>query len=87
VQARLADEQWEELITSDTPFDGRWEKYVDTAAEFLKQLQDAKVPVLWRPIHENNGGFFWWSGMVNYRLKPAYSYRFVLNRGDPMPAN
>jgi mannan endo-1,4-beta-mannosidase len=62
VQARLSEEQWLELITSDSPLHQRWEKYLDTAASFLKQLQDAKVPVLWRPMHENNGNFFWWGG-------------------------
>ena len=29
------------------------------AAE-LKKLQDAGVPVLWRPLHEASGGWFWW---------------------------
>jgi mannan endo-1,4-beta-mannosidase len=62
VQAKLTDEQWTELITPDTPLHQRWEKYVDIAAGYLKQLQDAHVPVLWRPMHENNGNFFWWGG-------------------------
>lgn len=62
VQARLTDEQWLELITPDTPLHKRWENYIDTAAGYLKQLQDAHIPVLWRPMHENNGGFFWWGG-------------------------
>ena len=29
-------------------------------AEGLGQLQRAGVTVLWRPIHEPNGGWFWW---------------------------
>ena len=62
VQARLTDAQWQELITSDSPLHQRWEKYMDTAAGYLKQLQDAHIPVLWRPMHENNGSFFWWGG-------------------------
>ncbi|MGA3258604.1 MAG: glycosyl hydrolase [Bryobacteraceae bacterium] len=62
VQARLTDDQWAELITPDTPLHKRWEKYMDIAAGYLKQLQDAHIPVLWRPMHENNGGFFWWGG-------------------------
>lgn len=62
VQAKLTDDQWQELITSDTPLHQRWEHYIDTAAGYLKQLQDAHIPVLWRPMHENNGGFFWWGG-------------------------
>ncbi|HTX35856.1 MAG TPA: glycosyl hydrolase [Bryobacteraceae bacterium] len=62
VQASLTDDQWQELITPDTPLHLRWEKYIDTAAGYLKQLQDAHIPVLWRPMHENNGSFFWWGG-------------------------
>jgi mannan endo-1,4-beta-mannosidase len=26
----------------------------------LKKLQAAGVPVLWRPLHEASGGWFWW---------------------------
>lgn len=62
VQAHLTDEQWAELITPDTPLHKRWEHYMDTAAGYLQQLQDAHIPVLFRPMHENNGTFFWWGG-------------------------
>jgi mannan endo-1,4-beta-mannosidase len=79
VQARLADEQWLELITSDSPLHQRWEKYMDTAAGYLKQLQDAHIPVLWRPMHENNGGFFWWGGRPG-PYGTAQLYREVYNR-------
>ena len=34
---------------------------LDGMAARLKTLQDAHVPVLWRPWHEINGGWFWWS--------------------------
>jgi mannan endo-1,4-beta-mannosidase len=30
-------------------------------ADFLQQLADARVPVLWRPYHEIDGGWFWWT--------------------------
>lgn len=33
---------------------------LDTIAEQLKLLQAARVPVLWRPLHEANGRWFWW---------------------------
>jgi mannan endo-1,4-beta-mannosidase len=79
VQARMTDEQWLELITSDSPLHQRWEKYMDTAAGFLKQLQDANVPVLWRPMHENNGSFFWWGGRPG-TYGTQQLYREVYNR-------
>ena len=31
-------------------------------AEYLRQLQEARVPILWRPLHEINGDWFWWNG-------------------------
>ncbi|GKT66916.1 mannan endo-1,4-beta-mannosidase [Colletotrichum tofieldiae] len=34
---------------------------IDAIAVQLKRLQDAGVPVLWRPLHEAEGGWFWWS--------------------------
>jgi mannan endo-1,4-beta-mannosidase len=33
---------------------------IDTIAIQLRKLQEAKVPVLWRPLHEAEGGWFWW---------------------------
>lgn len=33
---------------------------IDTIAVQLRKLQDANVPVLWRPLHEAEGGWFWW---------------------------
>jgi len=30
-------------------------------ADYLKQLSDQKIPVLWRPLHEIDGGWFWWT--------------------------
>jgi len=33
---------------------------IDVIAGELKKLQDAGIPVLWRPLHEAGGGWFWW---------------------------
>lgn len=52
--------QWDELTTDGTPLNQAWKQHSDVIASYLKQLQDAKVPVLWRPYHENNGTWFWW---------------------------
>ncbi len=30
-------------------------------ADYLDQLAKARVPVLWRPFHEIDGGWFWWT--------------------------
>jgi mannan endo-1,4-beta-mannosidase len=33
---------------------------MDIVAGYLKELQNAGVAVLWRPLHEASGGWFWW---------------------------
>jgi mannan endo-1,4-beta-mannosidase len=62
VQGRLTDEQWNDLITPGTELYKHWCSQVDVIAGYLKQLQEARVPVLWRPYHEMNGNWFWWGG-------------------------
>ncbi|MFC5528744.1 glycosyl hydrolase [Cohnella yongneupensis] len=33
---------------------------IDAIASQLKRLQEADIPVLWRPLHEASGAWFWW---------------------------
>jgi len=33
---------------------------IDAIAAQLQRLEDAGVPILWRPLHEASGGWFWW---------------------------
>ena len=49
------------LVTSGTAPNRRWLALLDTVADGLAELQEAGVVVLWRPLHEMNGAFFWWS--------------------------
>lgn len=35
-------------------------KDIDNIAQQLLLMQEAGVPVLWRPLHEASGGWFWW---------------------------
>jgi mannan endo-1,4-beta-mannosidase len=62
VQGRLTDQQFKDVLTPGTELHQRWCAQVDAVAGYLKQLQEARVPVLWRPYHEMNGDWFWWGG-------------------------
>ena len=62
VQGHLTDFEWNELLTPGTEINNRWIEQVDVIAGYLRQLQDAGVPVLFRPYHEMNGNWFWWGG-------------------------
>ena len=33
---------------------------IDQVAGYLKELSDKNIPILWRPLHEAAGGWFWW---------------------------
>ncbi len=46
----------------------RWMKSLDEVAAGLQQLQQSGVVVIWRPLHEMNGGWFWWGA------KPGADY-------------
>lgn len=63
--------------TGNTPFttfsiskaleEGTWENEVlmddiRAIAEQLTKLREADVPIIWRPLHEAEGGWFWWGG-------------------------
>ena len=44
---------------------------VDLIAGELLRLQDAGVGVIWRPLHEASGGWFWWGASRDDGVDPA----------------
>jgi mannan endo-1,4-beta-mannosidase len=80
VQGRLTDKQFHDILTPGTPLYKQWVKQVDVIASYLKQLQDARVPVLWRPYHEMNGDWFWWGGRTEGKYTTAALYRQLFDR-------
>lgn len=45
---------------------------VDLAAKEIKKMQDAGVPILWRPLHEAEGKWFWWGMSGGDACKKLY---------------
>jgi mannan endo-1,4-beta-mannosidase len=64
IAAVLADKQGEryQLVLRD----------IDAIALQLKKFQAADVPVLWRPLHEASGGWFWWGAKGAGPLKELW---------------
>lgn len=57
--------------------EGTWENEVlmadiDLIAGELKKLRDADAPVLWRPLHEAEGAWFWWGAEGPEPCKELY---------------
>ena len=65
----LTDEQWEAVLTDGTTENQQFLAAMDKAGNALLQLQDAGVPVLWRPFHEFDGAWFWWGKGGSDRFK------------------
>ena len=60
---------WDAFLTEGTP---EYEKLlwgIDRGAKALLELQEADIPVLWRPFHEFDGDWFWWNrgGAENFK--------------------
>ncbi|RDZ14696.1 beta-mannanase [Priestia megaterium] len=49
---------------------------IDAIAVQLKRLQDAKVPILFRPLHEAEGGWFWWGAKGPEPAKQLYKLMY-----------
>ena len=58
----MVDElNWEKALTPGTAQYQQLLDGIDKAVPALQKLEDAGVPVLWRPFHELDGSWFWWS--------------------------
>jgi mannan endo-1,4-beta-mannosidase len=49
---------------------------IDDISTELKKFQDAGIPVLWRPLHEAGGGWFWWGAKGPEACKELYNIMF-----------
>jgi len=79
---------WSSFSTNKTTFDARLladetsSEYqaviadLDRIAAKLQILRDAHVPVLWRPLHEAEGGWFWWGAHGPEITKRLYRLMF-----------
>ena len=59
-----------ELLDPNAPAHGVWMAHLDNMADALTALRNAGVVVLWRPLHEMNGDWFWW-GSGSHPSTPA----------------
>ncbi|MGD8176545.1 glycosyl hydrolase [Marinimicrobium sp. ARAG 43.8] len=45
---------------------------IDIIADELKKFDDAGIPILWRPLHEAEGAWFWWGAAGPEALKELW---------------
>ncbi len=72
-------EAWEEMLTEGTELNRIVKEELIIDGKFLKELDDKGIPVLWRPLHEANGGWFWFGARSHSEMDwidPEYLRRF-----------
>lgn len=60
VKSGITDAQFAQIVTEGTALNTAWKQRLDEAVPYLQQLEDAGVPVLFRPLHEMNESWNWW---------------------------
>ena len=53
-----------DLFRSGSTANKNWQQSLGRIADSLTELRDHGVVVLWRPLHEMNGDWFWWGKKV-----------------------
>ena len=72
-----ANAQYTTFSISKALEEGTWEHEklladIDVIATELTKLKEADVPVLWRPLHEAEGAWFWWGAEGPENCKALY---------------
>lgn len=67
---------WDMALTEGTPEYEQMIKGMDKAAKALKELKEKNIAVLWRPFHELDGGWFWWSKGGASRFKELWQIMY-----------
>ena len=72
---------WDKALTEGTEEYNQLIAGMDKGAKALKELQEKGIPVLWRPFHELDGDWFWWSrgGAENFKKLWILMYDRYIN--------
>ncbi len=73
----LKDVDLAKLVDPNDPIRAVWLKKLDRIANALLELRSAGVVVLWRPMQEMNGNWFWWGYEKNQNNPAAYKNIFI----------
>lgn len=79
-QIALTEAQWDDIVTPGTADYDTMIADLDYHADYIKRILTAQnIPVLWRPLHEIDGGWFWWT-CASDPTKTAQLWRIVFDR-------
>ncbi len=59
-------------VVEGTPENEFVKREIDLVSEALKRFEAEDIPVIWRPLHEANGNWFWWGNRGDEESVQAY---------------
>lgn len=62
VARKATQAEFDQIVTKGTDRYNTWLSEVDLIASYMKQLENAGVPIIFRPYHEMNKDGFWYGG-------------------------
>lgn len=66
-----------EILTEGSALNTEFKKRLDEIAGYFSTMQERGVAVLWRPFHEMNGDFFWWSYQDRFKELWKYTWKYL----------
>ncbi|CAH1389239.1 unnamed protein product [Nezara viridula] len=79
------------ILQDGTPIRNRWLKTMEKIAEGLQQYKNQGITILYRPFHEMNGPWVWWSAMKDetqneerkrlFKMLWKELFNFMANKG------
>ncbi len=69
----------DEIITPGNSAYDTWMSWLSALADDLQWYEDHDITIIWGPLHESNGGWFWWgtgSGTSNAAYKAVWQHMY-----------
>ncbi len=67
------EKNFTDLLTEGTEYNKFFKNELEVNARFFKALEENGVSIIWRPLHEANGGWFWFcTRQQEFTLDPKY---------------
>jgi mannan endo-1,4-beta-mannosidase len=66
-----------DILTAGSTLNKEFNKRLDELAGYFKTLESNKIAILWRPFHEMNGDWFWWSYQDRFKDLWIYTFNYL----------
>jgi len=69
----------DDILTEGSTLNTEFKKRLDEIAAYFNTLEKKGIAVMWRPFHEMNGDWFWWSYQTRFKDLWIYEWNYLTN--------